>query len=170
MRCRKFNKYISKDNNMIVLDFGCGENALFLKSIQNKIKKGYGVDKKYKLKDYKNIEIVNDIKKISDNSMDLITMIAVLEHLDKPLSVISNLYDVLKPGGKIVITTPTPVSKPLLEFLAYKLKIINKEEIEDHKCYYSKDMIMILFEITGFKNVEYKTFQFGFNSFLEAEK
>ena len=168
MRCRRFNKYIPK--NGVVCDFGCGEDFSFLKTISDKIKKGYGIDNKYNHKNYKNIEIVNDIKDISDNSVDLVVMIAVLEHLECPVDILIKLKRILKLSGKLVLTTPTPAARPLLEFLAYKLKIINREEIMDHKCYYNKQELLYLFKKMQFKNVKHKYFQFGLNNFLEAEK
>lgn len=168
MRCKKFMKYIPK--NGVVCDFGCGEEFWFLKTISHCIKKGIGVDKKYKLKNYKNIEIVDDIKKIKNDSVDLVTMIAVIEHLNNPYDILIELKRILKRGGKIIITTPTPLSQPILEFLAYKLKVINEEEIRDHKQYFGRRDLLEMFVLVGFKKIIYKKFQCGLNGFLEARK
>jgi hypothetical protein len=40
------------------------------------------------------------------------------------------------------MTIPSVYSKPVLEFLAYKLKIISKDEILDHKQYYDKSKLL----------------------------
>ena len=171
MRTRRFNRYIP--DNGIVVDFGCGENIYFLKSIKDKIKLGIGIDNKYQynIDYYRNIIILNDLSHVEDNSIDLFTMIAVLEHLQYPLisnNTLINAHKILKTGKKIVLTTPTPASKPILEFLAWT-GIINKEEIDDHKHYYTKKELIKLLINTGFIDIKHKYFQFGFNQIIEGE-
>ena len=160
MRTRRFNRYIPDDG--VVVDFGCGENIYFLKSIKDKIKLGIGIDNKYQydIDYYRNIITLNELSHIEDNSVDLFVMIAVLEHLQYPIKTLINAYRILKTGKKIVLTTPTPASKPILEFLAWT-GIINKEEIDDHKHYYSKEELIWLLSTVGFKDIKHKYFQFG---------
>ena len=50
-------------------------------------------------------------------------MLAVLEHLDHPIEIVKEIERILKPKGKLILTVPSRNSKPVLEFLAYKLKI-----------------------------------------------
>ena len=72
------------------------------------------------------------------------------------------------------MTTPTPISKPLLEFLAFKLHIINEEEIKEHVHYYSRkdidDLILKLSESYKLEIIKYKRFEFGFNSLIVIKK
>lgn len=74
---------------------------------------------------------------LPDQSVDCVTMLALLEHLNKPGAVLREVFRILKPGRKVILTTPAPYSKPLLEFLAFRLKLISAEEIMDHKHYFS---------------------------------
>ena len=99
-------------------------------------------------------------------------MLAVLEHLDLILvnPLFSEFKRVLKPNGKIILTSPTPKSKNIMDFLAFKLGIISKLEIGDHKKYYSKKDLEKLSRQNGFVLEEYKTFQFGLNSLCLFEK
>jgi len=69
-----------------------------------------------------------------------------------------------------VLTTPTPNSKWLLEFLAYKMKLISIQEIKDHKKYYDKGEIKKLAKECKLKLVDYKLFQLGLNSRAILEK
>ena len=71
---------------------------------------------------------------------------------------------VLKPDGKIIITVPTYSGKTVLDFLAFRLKIINQPEIADHKKYYEKKDFDDLIMKTGLTLLSYQKFQLGLNS------
>ena len=60
----------------------------------------------------------------------------------------------------------------MLEFLAFKLKIIDKNEILDHKKYYDKNAILDLLMKSWFKkkNIVHKYFQFFMNNYSVAKK
>jgi len=166
-RLSKIKKYFSK--NDVVLDFGCGRQCFFLRNIN--VKKAIGLD--YDAENQtigKNIKVIKYLftKKLPfpNNSFTKITMLAVLEHLDlKRVEILFKEFKrILKKDGKIILTTPTPKSKPIMEFLANKLHIISKLEIKDHKKYYSKEDLEIIARKKGFSIEKYKTFQFGLNS------
>jgi ubiquinone/menaquinone biosynthesis C-methylase UbiE len=155
-----------------LLDFGCGHQALFLQSVQRDLTQGIGLD--YDAapgRPAPNLEIQNFHFKnrfeFPDHTFDYVTILAVLEHI--PLDQVDVLFRefrrILKPGGRVLLTTPTPASKPLLEFLAFKLKIISGPEIADHKHYWNRADIAALATRTGYACQDYRTFQFGLNSF-----
>ena len=156
----------------VVLDFGCGHQALFLRSVQLLIKQGIGMD--YDAIPGQlaaNLEIQNfhfkDRFEFSDRTFDHVTSRAVLEHspLDQVSVLFREFHRILEDGGSVLLTTPTPASKPLLEFLAFKLKIISGPEIADHKHYWSRPDIEKLAADHGYTCETYRTFQFGLNSF-----
>jgi SAM-dependent methyltransferase len=79
------------------LHLGCGKI----------IKKGYiNLD----VKKLPGVDIVHDLTKFpypfEDNSLDLIEMHHVLEHLEKPLRVIEEIWRISKPGAKAIISVP----------------------------------------------------------------
>lgn len=175
MRLGKVLPYVETDD--IVLDFGCGHQAYLLSHIKEKIKKGVGID--YDSKSYKlssNIEVRNfhftEKFPFLDKSFDKVFVLAVIEHIDIPK--VSKLFRefnrVLKPGGKVVLTTPTLIGKVILEFLAFRLGIISKEEVGDHKKYYQKKDLEILAKNYGFVIEKYTTFQLGGNSLCVMRK
>ena len=71
---------------------------------------------------------------------DLITLSDVLEHITEPVAFIDTVYNILKPGGILMIVTPDTSSwiKKLMgkRWLHYK---------EEHVYYYNKPSIMELF-------------------------
>lgn len=97
-------------------------------------------------------------------------MLAVLEHLQCPEEIIKEIYRVLKPGGTLILTTPSPLSKPLLEFLAFKLNLIDRNEIADHKQYFSVEALRRLLAINKFAINKLHTFEAGFNIFAKTTK
>ena len=160
-----------------ILDFGCGHQALFLRSVQKLIGHGIGVDyDATPSRPAANLEIQNfhfkDRFEFADQTFDRVTILAVLEHI--PLDQVDTLFRefrrILKDGGSVVLTTPTPASKPLLEFLAFKLKIISGPEIADHKHYWSRGDIERLAATQGLECRTYHTFQFGLNSLAVLTK
>ncbi len=155
--------------NSCVLDFGCGSQAYFLKQISQSIRLGYGLDYDVDDTSFNNLVLkkFNFIDKLpfTNDYFDSIFMLAVLEHIDpnKVDLLFKEFSRVLKTKGKIVMTTPTQLSKPLLELLA-SLNIINKDEIKDHKKYYSESDVLLLGKNNGFSVSNYELFQFGLNS------
>ena len=175
-RYAQVDKYVVKNGNIV--DIGCGQEGKFLLRHKDNIAKGYGFDYKIKNNRIGNIEFINNGKtgklELGKNTIDVVFLNAVLEHLEEPRSVLLEALNVLKEGGKIVMTTPTPFSKPILEFMAYKLHIISEAEIREHVHYYSrKDIEKLVSELNETYKVrlyKYKRFEFGLNSVIAIEK
>jgi SAM-dependent methyltransferase len=172
LRIGKIIKHIPE--NCILCDVGCGFEAKFLQDVSHYIYKGYGFDKKIEDRCIDNIYIKNidiaDLIPLEDETIDCVTMLAVLEHLSDPKKVLFECYRILKPGGVLILTTPAPKSKPLLEFLSFRLRIVSPIEIADHKHYYSIGELLDLLIGTGFKGVKCSSFEFGLNNIAIAFK
>lgn len=174
LRYRKVIKHISKDS--IVCDIGCGPDAQFLQKINSLIKYGLGFDrnaqnyKSTKLK-LRRIKILNQIP-LSPKTVDIITILAALEHLKKPQQVLNECFRILKKNGKLILTTPTPPAKIVLEFLAFKLNFINPENIKEHRNYFDPNRIKQMLIQAGFnqKDIKNKYFEFGFNLLTIVKK
>lgn len=172
-RLQRVSSHIPKMS--ILLDIGCGKSATFLRSISGHISQGFGVDFKVENTRFNNIQ-TTQLKfegklPFNDNSFDVVTMLAVLEHIDQEEQMLKEVYRVLVPGGKLIITVPSVSSQPILEFMAYKLKIVSEDEIKDHKRYYERKRLRkILIEISGFEQFNHKYFQIWMNNFCTVIK
>ncbi|MEH2139780.1 class I SAM-dependent methyltransferase [Nostoc sp.] len=161
--------------NSVVLDVGCGSSATFLKSISPHIKQGFGVD--FKVKDFhsgniltKQLMLENDLP-FKDESFDVVTMLAVLEHIEHENEILKEIYRVLVPQGKLILTVPSVWSQSILEFLAYRLKIVSEAEIRDHKRYYKREHLKKkLVNGAGFQGFYHQYFQFWMNNFCIVTK
>ncbi len=174
LRIRKTLKHIK--NGVNILDIGCGDCAL-LNKIKNRIKCGVGIDERIKPQKNNNIEL----KKLSiktglpfeKSTFDVITMTAFIEHLDNPYKLLNDVNRVLKKNGLIIITTPTPKSRPIWEFLVnlgFSDEESDEEGVNAHKHYFNLNELSTILKETGFKIVESKLFEFGMNSFIVGEK
>ena len=106
-----------------------------------------------------------------DCSLDAVTMLAVLEHLENPATVLKECFRVLKHGGLFLATTPTPLEEPILHALA-RVRFISQKEIEDHKRHFSKKVLWELFYAAGFhpECISIKTFELGMNQSVFAKR
>jgi len=173
LRFRKVIKLIPAGST--VLDMGCGLTGNFLRSVENRILKGVGIDiEVVQPADSAKIKLVKyDLNlglPFSGDEFDVVISMANLEHLENPGKIMLEINRVLKPGGFLFLTTPTPWAKPVLEFMAFKLKIISPTEISDHKNYFDKKTIFDLCRRAGFSSFRHSYFEFFMNNFLYARK
>ncbi|HET9843262.1 MAG TPA: class I SAM-dependent methyltransferase [Gammaproteobacteria bacterium] len=168
-RCSRVRQFLRvHPNTQKVLDLGCGKGQLIHWLLKKNLD-AYGVD----LKAHGNRIIAGNLNKkipLPDKSFDLVTSLANIEHLEKPEQNLLEIFRILKPGGYLILTTPSLYAKPILEFLAFKLKWIDATEILDHKRYYSKCSLHKALEQAGFTNIRMRYFQMGFNICVWAKK
>ncbi len=172
-RFRKILPHIA--HNSRVLDIGCGFNGNLLKNIEPQIESAVGID--LSVDENANSEKIkllrhdlNERLPFPDEEFDVVTTLANLEHLKDPLQNLREIFRVLKPNGKMLLTAPTFGAKPVLEFLSFRLNLVSPAEIRDHKNYFSKIILLDWCQAVGFSRAEHKYFQFGMNNFLKTEK
>jgi ubiquinone/menaquinone biosynthesis C-methylase UbiE len=169
LRTNKILENIGKGE--FVLDVGCNDNEKFFREMKEQFDNYVGIDTR--LKNYDGLNFVKYFVKDSlpfrDNSFDTVTMIAVFEHLERKEEAMKEALRVLKKGGKVVMTTPSPKAEPMIRLLAH-LGLISKELADEHNNLMNKNQIGKLLSEVSFKNVEVSRFEFGLNYFISAEK
>ena len=170
-----FDSKINSTGNYSLCDVGCGYNANLLLLAKNKYKIDplYGVDLFVKDDIKTKIKFIkSDIEKanfdIPDNSVDFVTSIAVIEHLNNPDNYLNEIFRILKPEGYFVLTTPSKLAKPVLITFA-NIGISTKKEVYDHKLYYNKNLLKnVLKKLFIIEQINY--FSFGLNIFCVCKK
>lgn len=157
-----------------VCDIGCGPHVQFLREISGRIRRGVGLDKRVENYTEGNIEVkqvyIEDKLPLAFQSVDTVTMLAMLEHLENHIQILEECHRILTPGGKILITVPTVWNKPIGEFLAYQLHVIEEEQYRDHKRYYRKETLKMDLEEAGFVVHTLSYWELGMNLFAYATK
>lgn len=158
-----------------MLDIGCGWEAKLLIQFEPYIRSGVGVD--FKAPNIKTEKLETHSIQLSDAlpfescSFDVVTMLAVLEHLDEPIKILREVERVLRPGGRLLLTVPSWYAKPVLELLAFRLGVINKDEIADHKTYYNKkNLLDLVSQLSNMETERHEYFQIFFNNFMVCRK
>jgi 2-polyprenyl-3-methyl-5-hydroxy-6-metoxy-1,4-benzoquinol methylase len=157
----------------IIVDLGCDNPPKLLQKLSRTMKVCVGIDENTVTSKKDNIEMykasISKKLKLESQYADYVTMLAVLEHLQYPEEVMRECFRVLKPGGELLITVPSPLAKPVLELLA-KMKLVRPEMIDQHENYFTKHDLRAIAKSCGFKSVEVRSFELGFNTMMRAIK
>jgi 2-polyprenyl-3-methyl-5-hydroxy-6-metoxy-1,4-benzoquinol methylase len=150
-----------------VLDIGCFQGELF-QVMGKALGKGFGIDPL--LNETVETPRFTLVKGLFPDDwqiktkLDCITMLAVLEHipsLQQPFIAKKN-FDLLQPGGLVILTVPSKKADLLLNPLK-RMGIIQGMSLEEHYGFDPADT-KNLFEKAGFQLIKTQTFQFGLNN------
>lgn len=157
----------------VLVDIGCDDPPLTINMYKDRMDHCFGLDAEVQNREYENVTLINAFFKktipLESDLANVITMLAVLEHLDYPQAIANELYRILKPGGVLLLTVPSPMSKPILELMAM-FHVVRPEMIAQHKNYFTHENLKEIFSKAGFRQVAVESFQFGVNTFVRATK
>ena len=158
-------------NGKSIIDFGCGSDFQAISKRYTETSKAvlidlYGDD--FTKNNIKFINYNNNLNKIDielkNEKFDIIILAAVIEHLDNPEVIIKYLKKFLNENVYFLLTAPSIYSKPILEFMAFKLNIINADLVREHKRYYNKHEYIDLAKKTESNLINFKYFLLGMNT------
>jgi SAM-dependent methyltransferase len=173
-RYKKIAPYIERD----VLDLGCG-HARVLERFGSKISSYCGIERsaeligklkqKYPTASFFQRDLDRERLRI-DRKFDRVLMIALIEHLFNQRFVMDEIAQVLKPGGLILITTPTPFGNDIVHRLGAAIGLLYKSAVDDHIVIYNRHRFTILANEIGVKLKHHQYFQLHCNQIAVLEK
>jgi SAM-dependent methyltransferase len=158
-----------------ILDIGCGTTPYFL--AHTSFGRRVGIDKSVDGTGSPELRLHSlDLRQKTDlpfetGEFSVVTMLAAVEHLDPEvaLRLFLECYRVIKPGGALVITTPSPWAHGLLRWMSI-YNLVSREEIEDHRFVYSIPVLSWFFGRAGFDmgTIQFGRFEIGLNLWARA--
>jgi len=157
-----------------VLDVGCHDGALF-RRLGPGLREGIGLDpalagpldgERYRLRPGSFPDDAPD----EPGTFDVVTMLAVMEHIpaDQQPAVAAAAFRLLRPGGRFILTVPSPQVDDILEWMI-RLRLVHGMEAEQHYGFEPGD-VMPLMEEAGFTLIERATFQARLNNLFVFER
>jgi len=175
LRHRKALEHIRPGN--VVCDVGCGVDALFLRAIWRRDGDAghlVGLDYQQVTAELPGAEFVHaDAVKgfpLEPSSVDHVTMLALIEHLEEPRFALEEAFRVLRPGGTLILTWPAALVDPLLDVLAAIGVVAEEMEAHNHQPRRPVAAWRQLLLGIGFERIEHQRFELGLNHLLVAAK
>ena len=181
LTCARLSR-VAKHLEGEVLDAGCGYGELLdylptpvqavtlldrsperLPRLQTRLARGT-VNAKFLLGDIAIGEIA-----LPDASFDTVVMAALLEHLKIPGAALREARRLLKPGGSLVLTTPTPLGGRLHAW-GSRLGLTYREAADEHEGFFDYEGLRFLLREEGFTLEVYQRFLMGMNQLVVARK
>jgi|ETNmetMinimDraft_15_1059895.scaffolds.fasta_scaffold56194_2 SAM-dependent methyltransferase len=163
-------RYSTSTSGLRILDLGAAEGKTVLK--MNELLPGNeftGVEYSKELIDLAdglpgNISLVHgDAMRLpgalSTTRFDVVSALAVLEHLKTPLDAVLQAYEVLKPGGFFVATCPVPT----WDHISQKLGLLKDDQ---HEKEMDKGLLTSVVSDAGLELIEYRKFMWAPISFM----
>lgn len=160
-----------------ILDVGCGSFPQFL--TRTRFKEKYAIDQLPAAVPADEIAwYVMDLNAspklpFADGFLSAVTLLAVAEHIhpDSLTAILREAHRTLRPGGRVVLTTPTARADGLLKLMA-RLGLVSAEEINEHVYGYSLPLLGWQLGRAGFDmaRVHFGTFELGLNLWAMAER
>jgi len=172
LRYRATKPYLASCNTLV--DLGCGSSYRFLKESHKMAARCWGLDINVVEKKDGNITLCRaDITSplpFEDETVDIVTCLAVFEHIADYDGLLKECYRILRPEGRIIITTPTRLGIKVHEVLRrFRLvRDVRKDEHKDHSL--SKEKLSRRTQVVGFDILAARTFEWGLNILLVATK
>ncbi len=160
-------------NDVRVIDVGAHEGELFT-ALGERLRVGFGIEPlrrtvletaKFRIEPGYFPTVRPDEKQ-----WDAITLFAVLEHIPEigQVALANACHDLLRVGGRVVITVPSNAVDPILGVLR-SLRLIDGMSLEEHFGF-KVTQTLAIFSPPRFRLVHHRRFQLGLNHLFVFEK
>ncbi len=156
-----------------VVDIGAHEGELFA-TLGDRLGEGFGIEpllaKPISTERYQVRPGFFPAVQPSGPGWDAVTMLAVLEHIPpaEQIRIAGACAQWLKPGGRVIISVPSPAVDLVLNALR-TLRLIDGMSLEQHYGFKPADTLR-LFAAPHFRVIQRQTFQFGLNNLFVFER
>ncbi len=174
LNARQIRRQVGGLSGKRVADFGCGFNAVFVRSILDEAAHATVVDLRLaeELKHLRKVTAIEGalpdiLQRVESQSLDVVVCNNVLEHLWEPAVALDHVRRVLRPGGTAYVNVPSWRGKTILELAAFRLGLTSPIEVDDHKAYFNRRDLWRLVVSSGFKpsHVKCRSHKLGLNTF-----
>jgi len=158
-----------------VLDLGCGDASLL--ALLSPGQSYTGVDRNVGLVrtlqrtrpscSFVAADLEAGVLPLQPERYDTVVMSAVIEHLMSPAGLLGSVGNLIADGGRLVITTPTPVGD-IVHRLGARVGLFSREAVEEHARIYGKRSLEALLSRHRFFIEHYETFELGLNQLCVA--
>jgi ubiquinone/menaquinone biosynthesis C-methylase UbiE len=97
-------------------------------------------------------------------------MLAVLEHIADPSTMLTEIFRILVPGGSLIMTWPQPLVDPILGFLSRAGMVSGEMESDHHQPRIPLDRLEAMLRKIGFREFKHRKFELGMNNLLVSWK
>ena len=171
---KSFQRYSARSSKPNILDFGCAD-GFALTETHKLLDANLSLGVEYSEDLIKSAgtlppscsiiqgDVTKSLDQVKSENFDLVTALAILEHLDEPIELFQRAHDALKPEGLIVATCPSP----FWDKISGKFKL---HEDEFHAFDFNRDAFFSLAAKSGFEALEYRKFMsapVGFAPYLK---
>jgi len=104
----------------------------------------------------------------SDGSFDVVVLLATIEHMLDKSAVALEAYRLLRRGGKVIITAPSPLVDDILK-IPIRFHLLDGMSLEEHHGFEPEELPAI-FDQAGFRTIIIRKFQLGLNNLFVFEK
>jgi SAM-dependent methyltransferase len=174
LSARQIRRYVRSFRGKAIADLGCGHEAAFTRTVLPEVERAVLVDVAIapELKAHPKVQAVEGplpavLAQLPSQSLDIVMIVSVLEHLHDPLKALQEIRRLLKPRGICLVNVPSWAGKRFLELSAFKLGLSPAAEMDDHKMYYDVRDLWPLLVQAGFLPSEIECFSHkgGLNTF-----
>jgi SAM-dependent methyltransferase len=156
-----------------VLDIGCADGALF-RQLGERISRGVGIDPSLdgpvETERFRLVPGAFPDDLPAAGRFDVITMLAVLEHvpIDRQPALAAACARFLEPGGRVILTVPSPAVDRILHLLE-SLRLIEGMALHQHYGF-EPSQTPSVFTPHGLRLARARKFQLGLNNLFMFEK
>lgn len=154
-----------------VLDIGCHQGE-FLQSLGDRIGPSLGLDPLALPSTGPRYRLLPELFRVPapwpDATFDVVVLLATLEHIPDKAPLARECFRLLRPGGRMLITVPSPQVDRLIELLR-RLRLVDGMSLEEHHGF-DPCTTPSIFVPSGFALEHWQRFQLGLNHLFVFRK